>query len=252
MIVVFSGAGLSAESGIPTFRSGTTALWENYSIEEVCDIRTFHRNYDAVLDFYDNRILASKDKEPNEAHVILKELEKYSNSVVHLTTNVDLLLEKAGLSNIHHLHGRLDEVVLNWDFAKKKGTHSEFLDTSLKSFKIKNPNIKPNVVFFNECCSYDKNGPIPLYQSTINILGSLTDDDVLIVVGASMDVVPIQFYEWNRNCLSFFINPDIELCTQMQEYFKYCIPKSASSGLKDALNYIHLQPKRNENDPSSN
>lgn len=250
MIVIFSGAGLSAESGIGTFRSGTDALWDNYKIEDVCDIRTFHRNYELVLDFYDKRISELKGKEPNAAHLIIKELQdKYPGKVINLTTNVDLLLEKAGLNNVHHLHGRLDEVIYDWNFKMKKGTKSSPLNSSLLDLKDKN--VKPNVVFFNECCSYDSEGPVPLYQSTINILGSLTEKDTLIVIGASMEVVPIQFYDWDRKCLSIFINPDNNLCIDMQEYFDYCIPKIASLGLKDVLECIN-QREGSKNDSSCN
>ena len=109
-LIIISGAGLSAESGIPTFRSGSTAMWENFSIDEVCNIHTFAKNYYKVHDFYNARRVALGGVEPNLAHLRIAEwYSRWSGRVINLTTNVDDLLERAGVKHedILHVHGYL-------------------------------------------------------------------------------------------------------------------------------------------------
>ncbi|MGQ9804679.1 MAG: SIR2 family NAD-dependent protein deacylase [Chlorobiales bacterium] len=105
-IVVFSGAGLSAESGIPTFR-GSDGLWENYRIEEVASPEGWARNPKLVLQFYAMRFEKVQQVEPNAGHIALAKLqEKFE--VVHITQNIDNLLERAGNQNVWHLHGHIN------------------------------------------------------------------------------------------------------------------------------------------------
>ena len=109
-VYIVSGAGLSAESGIRTFRD-TDGLWEEYSIEEVCSVGGFRRDRQKVLDFYDARRADIEQKEPNYAHKRLAELKKaYPNNIVMLTQNVDDMLERAGCEEVIHLHGTLTDL----------------------------------------------------------------------------------------------------------------------------------------------
>ncbi|MDD6925259.1 MAG: NAD-dependent deacetylase [Campylobacteraceae bacterium] len=109
-VMIFSGAGLSAQSGLKTFRD-SGGLWEKYDIEEVCSARGFRADRDKVLKFYDERRAQLKYCEPNDAHkMIARVKEKYSENVVILTQNVDDLLERAGCADVIHLHGFLPEI----------------------------------------------------------------------------------------------------------------------------------------------
>jgi len=106
-IVVFSGAGISKASGIDTFR-GSDGLYNNYNIDDVVTIEGWNKNPQLVLDFHNELRRLIKDKQPNEAHLSLVKLEEYFE-VIHVTQNIDDLFEKAGATNILHLHGQLNK-----------------------------------------------------------------------------------------------------------------------------------------------
>jgi len=105
-VVVFTGAGISAESGIPTFRDADTGLWYNYNVEEVATIEGWRADKQKVLEFHNMLRGKINDYEPNAAHLALAELEK-TCEVTIITQNIDDLHERAGSSNILHLHGEL-------------------------------------------------------------------------------------------------------------------------------------------------
>ena len=119
-IVVFSGAGMSAESGIKTFRD-TGGLWEEYNIEDVATFDAWLKNQPLVLDFYNQRRKQVMEAQPNEAHFMVAELQKHFEVQV-ITQNIDDLHERAGSSKIIHLHGELlkvrstidENLILNW------------------------------------------------------------------------------------------------------------------------------------------
>jgi len=109
-VYILSGAGLSAESGIKTFRE-SDGLWENYSIEEVCSTAGWARDRQKVTKFYDDRRADLESKEPNYAHIRLAKLKnKYPKNITMLTQNVDNMLEKAGCEEVLHLHGTLTDL----------------------------------------------------------------------------------------------------------------------------------------------
>lgn len=103
-VVTFSGAGLSAESGIPTFR-GKDGLWENHRVEDVADHQAWWRDKGMVLRFYEERFQKYRACEPNAGHRAIASLQEKFN-VVNVTQNIDDLLEQAGCSNVVHLHGK--------------------------------------------------------------------------------------------------------------------------------------------------
>jgi NAD-dependent protein deacetylases, SIR2 family len=105
-IVVFSGAGLSAESGIPTFRD-SGGLWEQHRVEDVASPEGWERNRQLVLNFYEQRFLRSFQCRPNPAHDAIAKLRSHFD-VVNITQNIDTFLERAGSKNVWHLHGRID------------------------------------------------------------------------------------------------------------------------------------------------
>ncbi len=105
-IVIFSGAGLSTESGIPTFRD-SGGLWEQHRIEDVASPEGWMRNKKMVLDFYAARFLKQQQCQPNPAHHAIAALGKH-HTVINITQNIDTLLERAGCEHVWHLHGRID------------------------------------------------------------------------------------------------------------------------------------------------
>ena len=107
-LVVLSGAGVSAESGIKTFRD-SDGLWENYNVEEVATIEGWYRNPALMVQFYNERRRQLKTAQPNEAHKIIGELEQYFDVTV-ATQNVDNLHERGGSTHVIHLHGELTKV----------------------------------------------------------------------------------------------------------------------------------------------
>lgn len=112
-VMILSGAGLSAESGLKTFRD-SGGLWEEYDVMEICSARGFKANRQKVLDFYNKRRAQLKECEPNEAHKIIARIkEKYGDKVAVLTQNVDDLLERAGCANVVHLHGFCQKFTAN-------------------------------------------------------------------------------------------------------------------------------------------
>ena len=108
-ILIFTGAGVSAESGVATFRTGDDGLWYNYKVEDVATLDGWKRDREKVLDFYNLRRSQMKTVEPNLAHKIIADLEK-DFDVTIVTQNVDNLHERSGSTNIIHLHGELTKV----------------------------------------------------------------------------------------------------------------------------------------------
>lgn len=221
-LVVISGAGISAESGIRTFRTDEAsgkALWDEYDIKEVCDIHAFkcgfkyhgsddvappsalsqnpatlgQNLYSLTHDFYNKRREELVTVEPNVAHARIAEWYKnYPGQVVNITTNVDDLLERAGVPqhDVLHVHGYLKEIVTEDAFT------GERIVTNI-GYNTINPNdydwVKPNVVFFHEHA--------PAYQELNNLMSSLTAKDLVIVVGCSNVVINfvgelVQYQKW--------------------------------------------------------
>ncbi len=174
-LVVLSGAGVSAESGISTFRDAG-GLWEGHDVMEVASPQGWHNNPDLVLDFYNQRRKASASAQPNIAHKTLAELEG-DFDVTIITQNVDDLHERAGSSNVVHLHGKLSEV---------RSTEDENLiyDIGDKPISIgdkcdKGSQLRPNIVWFGEM--------VPM----IEVASKISEQaDIFIVVGTSLAVYP--------------------------------------------------------------
>jgi NAD-dependent deacetylase len=173
-IVVLTGAGVSAESGIKTFRD-SDGLWEGHNVMDVATPEGWQKNPTLVLDFYNKRRQELKTVKPNEAHLILADLE--NDFDVHIITqNVDNLHEKAGSTNILHLHGELTKVrsvsnskyILDW--------HN---DLNLGDFDDNNNQLRPHIVWFGE--------DVPAIEKAVEIVANA---DVVIVIGTSLQVYP--------------------------------------------------------------
>lgn len=235
-LYIFSGAGLSAESGIPTFRSGDDALWDNHSLDDVCYLPSFEKNYAIAHQFYNDRRAEFFSKKPNAAHLqIAKWEEQYgSDRVVNFTTNIDMLLEEAGCTNVHHLHGRGDQIIRGWNHATSKGTHIQTIgDTPcLYEEYLRNGEfVKPNVVFFGEACVHTINGTEPLYQHLQNALCDINSQDTFIVVGASFQVVPIHYNMMFVPFMTINVNPDEEQADETIGCFNIQRTERAGVGL---------------------
>jgi NAD-dependent deacetylase len=175
-LIIFTGAGVSAESGVPTFRTGPDGLWHNHRIEDVCHIDTFEQNYDLVHAFYNARRTALQGVEPNAAHQAIAELQQRYGDQVHLmTTNVDDLHERAGSPEVVHIHGNLLELVNLAEGAVLPIGYEAF------DHAAHPPQFKPNVVFFGEVA--------PVYRDLFTLMQSLTRHDLVLVVGSSETVV---------------------------------------------------------------
>ena len=144
-LVVFSGAGMSAESGIKTFRDHD-GLWENYRIEEVATPMAWERDQELVLDFYNQRRRQVVACEPNDGHHLVKQLEKHFKVIV-ITQNIDDLHERAGSSEVLHLHGEIRKARSTYDDAiyEIDGT-----DLNLGDLCPKGHQLRPHVVWFGE------------------------------------------------------------------------------------------------------
>ncbi len=173
-ITVLSGAGISAESGIKTFRDAG-GLWEGHDVMSVASPQGWQKDQELVLDFYNQRRKQVQEVEPNAGHLALVELEnKYNVQVI--TQNVDDLHERAGSSNIIHLHGELLKVrsigdeSLIYDWKKDLNTG----DTCDKGHQL-----RPHIVWFGEM--------VPMLEKAVQIT---SQSEIVIIVGTSMQIYP--------------------------------------------------------------
>lgn len=177
-IVILTGAGLSAESGIGTFRD-KGGIWSQYDVNEVATPEGFARNPELVHAFYNMRRKAHKEVEPNAAHYALAELEHNSTgSVLVVTQNVDALHEQAGSSNLIHMHGELHKVMCNHCGARVPWFEDLSLETSCQACGKKG-GLRPDVVWFGE---------MPYHME--QIFTALLKCDLFISIGTSGTVYP--------------------------------------------------------------
>ncbi|QKZ13743.1 SIR2 family NAD-dependent protein deacylase [Spirosoma sp. KUDC1026] len=194
-IVVLSGAGISAESGIPTFRA-SDGLWENHRIEDVATPEAWVRNPELVQDFYNQRRKQALTVEPNAGHRALVDLEAYYDVTI-ITQNVDNLHERAGSSTVIHLHGEL---------FKSRSTRDESLVYDIDGWEIKTGDLcergsqlRPHIVWFGE--------EVPM----MGVAQEVTEQaDIFIVVGTSLNVYPAAglVYSTPRGIPIYVVDPN--------------------------------------------
>ena len=192
-IVVLSGSGISAESGLATFR-GNDGLWDNYPVEDVASIEGWYRNPRLVIDFY-NRLRAKlADIRPNQAHLDIAALEK-DYDVVVVTQNVDDLHERAGSSRIIHLHGELTKVRPE---NSTKGVRDIGYGEIHFGDKEHGAQLRPHIVWFGES--------VPEYEPAVREVASA---DILLIVGTSMQVYPAAslMYYADPKCRIYVVDP---------------------------------------------
>ena len=219
-LIIISGAGMSAESGILTFRD-MGGLWEQYNIEEVASPIAWQRNPQLVLDFYNQRRKQLMEVEPNAGHYALVELEK-KYEVQIITQNVDNLHERAGSSHVMHLHGELMKV---------RSEVNENLVSTMTHWELKlgdlaedGHQLRPHIVWFGEA--------VPMIEKAIPLVQQA---DIIIIVGTSMQVYPaasLISYAPEKADL-YYIDPNAEA-------FSYprlkCINAKAGTGLPILVN----------------
>lgn len=216
-IVVLTGAGISAESGIKTFRDAD-GLWEGHDIMEVASPIGWNKNPTLVLDFYNKRRAQLLTVQPNKAHEILAELEKQFN--VHIITqNVDDLHERAGSSSILHLHGELLKVR---SVSNEKNIMHWKTDLKLGDCDEKGNQLRPHIVWFGEA--------VPLIEKAIEIVETA---DILVIIGTSLQVYPaagLMNYV-NQNVPVYYIDPKPATIYDLPNKLKV-LPLSAVEGMK--------------------
>lgn len=174
-LVVLTGAGVSQESGIKTFRD-SDGLWENYPVEEVASIQGWYRNRELMLRFYNERREQLKNAEPNKAHRIIAELENYFDVTV-VTQNVDNLHERGGSTKVIHLHGELTK-------ARGEDNPDKVYEIGYNPIRLgdKSPSgaqLRPHIVWFGEA--------VPKLEEGIQ---AVQEADILLIVGTSLAVYP--------------------------------------------------------------
>lgn len=176
-IVVLTGAGMSAESGIATFRD-TGGLWEQHRVEDVATPEGFAANPQLVLDFYNQRRRDAAKAKPNAGHIGLAEMEKdYKVSII--TQNVDNLHERAGSTNVIHLHGELSKVRSTKNPNLIYELSGDKLDIHIGDKAEDGGQLRPHIVWFGEA--------VPMIEEAIRVVSQA---DILVVIGTSLNVYP--------------------------------------------------------------
>ncbi len=223
-LIILSGAGMSAESGIPTFR-GDGGLWEGLSVTEVATPEAFKKNPERVIRFYNERHTSILAAQPNPGHLILAELEQYFDVQI-ITQNIDDLHERAGSTKTLHLHGEITKA--------RSSLYPELLypypasGIKLGDVCEKGAQLRPHIVWFGENVSL-------MPEATALCEGA----DALLVIGTSLQVYPANLlvYEVPYACPILVIDPDappIESSKHQIQYFR----TTASEGMKQVKEHL--------------
>jgi NAD-dependent deacetylase len=222
-IVVLTGAGMSAESGIKTFRDAD-GLWEGYDVMQVASPQGFATNPELVLDFYNQRRRQLLTVEPNSAHLALAKLER-SYKVTIITQNIDDLHERAGSTDIIHLHGELLKVRSIYDeFDVQPWTN----DLNLGDLCERGYQLRPHIVWFGEA--------LPMIEKAMSICEKA---DILLIIGTSMQVYPaasLVHYVKAKTPI-FYIDPKPALGSDHQITV---IAKKATEGIHEVIDLMKV------------
>lgn len=223
-IVFLTGAGMSAESGIATFRD-SGGLWENHRIEDVATPEGFRANPQLVLDFYNQRRKELLGAKPNEGHLLIAELEKeFQVSVI--TQNVDDLHERAGSTNITHLHGELMKVRSTGNPYDIKELTADNIEINLGDTDAEGNQLRPHIVWFGEA--------VPMIEKAVEVVRTA---NVLVVIGTSLNVYPaaglIDFVV--QGTPKYLIDPN-SVATRRTDIVH--IAKGASAGMKELIEIL--------------
>jgi NAD-dependent deacetylase len=201
-IIIFSGAGISAESGISTFRD-SNGLWEKHRIEDICNQFTWKKNFELVHQFYNQRRLQLNNVTFNNAHeVVAKIQKKYGDDCHVITQNVDDLFERAGCTNVLHVHGELKYMNCeacgeHWEIGYKEFDVN--ISSCPKCGSVKG--VRPDIVFFG--------GNAPNYKKMFKLFDAASNgSSIVIVVGTLGNVIPIEDILKGTPCMKILNNLD--------------------------------------------
>jgi NAD-dependent deacetylase len=227
-IVVLTGAGMSAESGIATFRD-SGGLWEKHKIEDVATPEGFRRNPQLVLDFYNKRRRESIQAKPNQGHIGLAEMEQEYNVSI-ITQNVDSLHEKAGSTHVVHLHGELMKGQSSINATEICDIDPENPDIHIGDKSQDGSQLRPHIVWFGEA--------VPMMDEAIKIVSQA---DVLVVIGTSLNVYPAAglLNYTSPNTPIYLIDPNDVPVTNSKVHF---IKKGASEGVQELRQLLKDNP----------
>ena len=221
-IVVLTGAGMSAESGLKTFREAD-GLWEGHDVTTVASPEGFISNPELVLDFYNQRRRQLLSVKPNSGHVDLALLEK-EYKVTIITQNIDDLHERAGSTNVIHLHGEVLKVRSTFDENDIQTWKTDLIlgDTCKKGYQL-----RPHIVWFGEA--------VPMIEKAVDVCMTA---DILVIIGTSMQVYPAAslIHYVPENTQTYFIDPKPALETKKN---LTVIAESATLGVKKLKTLIN-------------
>lgn len=224
-IAILTGAGISAESGVKTFRDAG-GLWEGHNVMEVASPEAWVKDKNLVLEFYNQRRRQLLEVEPNDGHKALVELNKKYKTVI-ITQNVDDLHERAGSNNIIHLHGELlkvrstgdETLVYNWTGDLNLG------DTCIEGFQL-----RPHIVWFGEA--------VPMLQNAIK---EIITSDVMIIIGTSMQVYPAAglVSVLPKGCPIYYIDPNPNISFELSIASNLTVIKEpATTGVRKVVDQL--------------
>jgi len=220
-IVVLTGAGMSAESGLKTFRDAD-GLWEGHDVMSVASPEGFARNPELVLDFYNQRRKQLLETTPNVAHIALAVLEKDFNVTI-ITQNVDDLHERAGSKNVIHLHGELLKVRSTYDEFDIQNWTTDLVigDTCSKGYQL-----RPHIVWFGEM--------VPMIEKAMRVCETA---DILLIIGTSLQVYPAAslMHYVDSTIPIYYIDPKPAI---KSNYRITVIPEMATCGISKVIEII--------------
>lgn len=227
-LVILSGAGISAESGISTFRDAG-GLWDKYPVMQVASIEGYEADPELVIKFYNERRKQLLDVKPNQGHILCVELEKYFDVTV-VTQNVDNLHERAGSHHIVHLHGELTKVCSSYN----PNDERYIRELKPEEFEVKmgdkagdGSQLRPFIVWFGEA--------VPEIETAVRYVEKA---DIFVIIGTSMNVYPAAslLYYIPANADVYLIDPkDVNINTNRPITH---IKKGASEGMKELLELL--------------
>ncbi len=227
-LVILSGAGISAESGISTFRDAG-GLWDKYPVMQVASIEGYEADPELVINFYNERRKQLLDVKPNQGHILCAELEKYFDVTV-VTQNVDNLHERAGSHHIIHLHGELTKVCSSYnpnDPRYIRELKPEEFEVKMGDKAGDGSQLRPFIVWFGEA--------VPEIETAVRYVEQA---DIFVIIGTSMNVYPAAslLYYVPSNADVYLIDPkDVNINTHRLITH---IKKGASEGMKELLQLL--------------
>ena len=225
-LVILTGAGMSAESGLSTFRD-QDGLWEKHRIEDVCTPEAWHRNPQGVLDFYNLRRRELYKTHPNEGHNLLAELENKYNVTV-ITQNVDDLHERAGSTHVIHLHGEPKKVRSSANENLIYNVDETNPDTKLGDRGSDGAQLRPHIVFFGE--------GVPMIETAAE---AVSRANILVIIGTSLNVYPAAgLIRYARHGIPIYLIDPHDVNYPPNRNIHH-IRKGASAGMEELIHLLN-------------